>query len=59
MVLEDKQAVPKIYSRFLMCPITGIFILNRNSNTFSFNSPFGSVLTAMDWERLLKRTLIK
>ena len=30
MVLEDKQAVPKIYSRFLMCPTTGISYPNRN-----------------------------
>ncbi len=42
MVLEDKQAVPKIYSRFLMCPITGISYPEPEPNTFSFNSPYGS-----------------
>ncbi len=42
MVLENKQTTPKIYSRLLMCPTTGISYPEPEPNTFSFNSPYGS-----------------
>jgi len=41
MVLEDGEAVPRYFSRDLMCPTTGISYPNPEPNTFSFNSPKG------------------
>ncbi|NLJ81881.1 MAG: excinuclease ABC subunit UvrA, partial [Bacteroidales bacterium] len=42
MILEENKTSPKIYSRFLMCPTTGMSYPEPEPNTFSFNSPYGS-----------------
>lgn len=42
MVMGVDQKKPKIYSRFLMCPTTGISYPEPEPNTFSFNSPYGA-----------------
>lgn len=41
MVLEEGEAVPRYFSRDLMCPSTGISYPTPEPNTFSFNSPKG------------------
>ena len=41
MVLEEGTAVPRYFSRDLMCPTTGISYPSPEPNTFSFNSPKG------------------
>ena len=41
MVLEEGQAIPRFFSRDLMCPSTGISYPKPEPNTFSFNSPKG------------------
>ncbi len=41
MVLEEGEAVPRYFSRDLMCPSTGISYPKPEPNTFSFNSPKG------------------
>ncbi len=41
MVLEEGSAVPRYFSRDLMCPTTGISYPTPEPNTFSFNSPKG------------------
>ncbi|MBO4402074.1 MAG: excinuclease ABC subunit UvrA [Bacteroidales bacterium] len=42
MVMEVGKNNPKIYSRFLMCPTSGISYPEPEPNTFSFNSPYGA-----------------
>ena len=42
MVLEHDTDVPRFYSRFLMCPTTGIAYDEPAPNLFSFNSPYGA-----------------
>ena len=41
MVLEEGEAIPRYFSRDLMCPSTGISYPTPEPNTFSFNSPKG------------------
>ena len=41
MVLEENEAIPRYFSRDLMCPSTGISYPTPEPNTFSFNSPKG------------------
>ncbi len=41
MVLKEDTAVPRYFSRDLMCPSTGISYPTPEPNTFSFNSPKG------------------
>ncbi|NNC34394.1 MAG: excinuclease ABC subunit UvrA [Croceitalea sp.] len=41
MVLEEGNAIPRYFSRDLMCPSTGISYPTPEPNTFSFNSPKG------------------
>lgn len=41
MILEENNSFPKIYSRYLICPTTGISYPEPEPNTFSFNSPYG------------------
>ena len=41
MLLEKGAAMPKFYSRRLMCPTTGISYNDPAPNNFSFNSPEG------------------
>lgn len=41
MILEESNSTPKIYSRYLICPTTGISYPEPEPNTFSFNSPYG------------------
>ena len=41
MVLEEGEAIPRYFSRDLMCPTTGISYPTPEPNTFSFNSPKG------------------
>lgn len=45
MVLEENSAVPRFFSRNLMCPTTGISYPMPEPNTFSFNSPKGACET--------------
>ncbi|MDD3280474.1 MAG: excinuclease ABC subunit UvrA [Bacteroidales bacterium] len=42
MIMDENQKTAKTYSRFLMCPTTGISYPEPEPNTFSFNSPYGS-----------------
>ncbi len=43
MVLEaEGEGKPRIYSRYLMCPTTGMSYPEPEPNTFSFNSPYGA-----------------
>ncbi|MDD2622930.1 MAG: excinuclease ABC subunit UvrA [Bacteroidales bacterium] len=41
MILEENTSTPKILSRYLICPTTGISYPEPEPNTFSFNSPYG------------------
>lgn len=42
MVLDNDKEEVKNYSKFLMCPTTGISYPEPEPNTFSFNSPYGA-----------------
>ncbi|MDR2980520.1 MAG: excinuclease ABC subunit UvrA [Bacteroidales bacterium] len=42
MVLNNETAEVSNYSKFLMCPTSGISYPEPESNTFSFNSPYGA-----------------
>ncbi|MBO7624218.1 MAG: excinuclease ABC subunit UvrA, partial [Bacteroidales bacterium] len=42
MVMDTEKGEPRLYSRFLMCPTTGISYPEPEANTFSFNSPYGA-----------------
>ncbi len=41
MILDNESKEVKNYSKFLMCPTTGISYPEPEPNTFSFNSPYG------------------
>ncbi len=45
MVLPVDDAVPRHFSRALMCPTTGIGYPEPEPNLFSFNSPYGACST--------------
>jgi len=45
MVLRQGDEAPRIYSRHLMCPVSGISYEEPSPNTFSFNSPYGACPT--------------
>ena len=45
MVLRQGEDQPRIYSRHLMCPVSGISYEEPSPNTFSFNSPYGACQT--------------
>ena len=45
MVIEEGTAIPRYFSRELMCPTTGIAYQNPEPNSFSFNSPKGACQT--------------
>lgn len=45
MVLRIGDAEPRIYSKHLMCPVSGISYEEPSPNTFSFNSPYGACPT--------------
>ena len=45
MVLPLDEAVPRHFSRALMCPTTGISYPEPEPNLFSFNSPYGACPT--------------
>ena len=42
MVMDNQTNDIKTYSKFLMCPTTGISYPEPEPNTFSFNSPYGA-----------------
>ena len=42
MILDNESKEVKNYSKFLMCPTTGISYPEPEPNTFSFNSPYGA-----------------
>ena len=42
MILDNETKEVKNYSKFLMCPTTGISYPEPEPNTFSFNSPYGA-----------------
>jgi excinuclease ABC subunit A len=43
--LHPETSVEKFFSRFLMCPSTGISYPDPEPNLFSFNSPYGACYT--------------
>lgn len=42
MILDEENNETRIYSRFLMCPTSGISYDEPAPNLFSFNSPYGA-----------------
>lgn len=42
MVIDNDKNEVKNYSKFLMCPTTGLSYPEPEPNTFSFNSPYGA-----------------
>lgn len=42
MILDETKKEIRNYSKFLMCPTTGISYPEPEPNTFSFNSPYGA-----------------
>lgn len=42
IILDNETGVAKNFSKFLMCPTTGISYPEPEPNTFSFNSPYGA-----------------
>ena len=42
LVLDNETGVTKNFSKYLMCPTTGISYPEPEPNTFSFNSPYGA-----------------
>ncbi len=42
MILDNETKDVRNYSKFLMCPTTGISYPEPEPNTFSFNSPYGA-----------------
>ncbi len=42
MIIDNDSNEVKNYSKFLMCPTTGISYPEPEPNTFSFNSPYGA-----------------
>jgi excinuclease ABC subunit A len=59
MVLEENIAVPRFFSRNLMCPTTGISYPMPEPNTFSFNSPKGACDTCNGLGRISKVNIKK
>lgn len=61
MVLRQSEDEPRIYSRHLMCPVSGISYEEPSPNTFSFNSPYGACptcnglgeITTVDLEKVI------
>ena len=59
VMIKDEQDNVIQYSRFLMCPTSGISYDEPEPNTFSFNSPYGACpkcnglgsITELDVER--------
>ncbi len=45
MVLKAGEETPKMYSRHLMCSVSGISYEEPSPNSFSFNSPYGACPT--------------
>src|SRR6187431_664113 len=45
MVMKVGEDTPKMYSRHLMCPVSGISYEEPSPNSFSFNSPYGACPT--------------
>ncbi len=45
MVMRVGDDAPKMYSRHLMCPVSGISYEEPSPNSFSFNSPYGACPT--------------
>ena len=54
MVLPVDDAVPRHFSRALMCPTTGISYPEPEPNLFSFNSPTAPARPATAWGRSRK-----
>lgn len=45
MVMKTGEDQPRMYSRHLMCPVSGISYEEPSPNSFSFNSPYGACPT--------------
>lgn len=45
MILDNESGSVRNYSKFLMCPVSGISYPEPEPNTFSFNSPYGACET--------------
>ena len=61
MVMEEKNNKVKHFSKFLMCPVSGISYPEPEPNSFSFNSPYGAcqkcnglgTVTELDVDKIL------
>lgn len=61
MILDNESGEIKNYSKFLMCPSSGISYPEPEPNTFSFNSPYGACercnglgyITEMDLKKII------
>ncbi len=61
MVMDNDKREVRNYSKFLMCPTTGISYPEPEPNTFSFNSPYGAcehcsglgVISEIDMEKVI------
>lgn len=66
MVLDNDKNEVKNYSKFLMCPTTGISYPEPEPNTFSFNSPYGAcehcsglgIVTEFDIDKIIPDTSV-
>lgn len=45
MIMKADDDTPKMFSRHLMCPVSGISYEEPSPNSFSFNSPYGACPT--------------
>ncbi len=61
MVIDNDKDEVKNYSKFLMCPSTGLSYPEPEPNTFSFNSPYGAcehcnglgIVSEIDLEKII------
>jgi excinuclease ABC subunit A len=61
MVMDEKNNKVKHFSKFLMCPVSGISYPEPEPNSFSFNSPYGAcqkcsglgMVTELDVDKIL------
>lgn len=61
MILDNETQEVRNYSKYLMCPTTGISYPEPEPNTFSFNSPYGAceycnglgIITEIDIDKII------
>ena len=54
ILVDNETQSLRYFSRSLMCPISGISYSLPEPNSFSFNSPKGSVKNVRVWENNLR-----